>query len=56
MSEGTPAAEAPLSSTKKRRNKAPKGPSKRFTGYKAKTTEEPIALEKAVETLKRSNW
>jgi large subunit ribosomal protein L1 len=52
MSEGTPEVAAAPTSTKKRRNKAPKGPSKRFKGYKEKTTEDPIALEQAVEKLK----
>ena len=50
MSEGTPAPAA--TPTKKRRNKAPAGPSKRFKGYQEKVTEEPIPLDQAVAKLK----
>jgi large subunit ribosomal protein L1 len=54
MSEGTPApaAAAAPGPTKKRRNKAPKGPSKRFKGHQEKATEEAIPLAQAVERLK----
>lgn len=47
-----PAQAAGPVSSKKRRNKAPKGPSKRFKALKAKTTEETVSIEKAVELLK----
>jgi large subunit ribosomal protein L1 len=45
-------AQAAPAATKKRRNKAPKGPSKRFKALQQKAPEDAVSVEKAVELLK----